>query len=74
MGARASNSSFELELSGNREVPTVDSLEVDDCGVTAEVEDVFSDSEIARAASLLAGEVGKRMFNLHALAEPLAAL
>jgi hypothetical protein len=53
-GARATNSSIVMQLRGKGELPAVDGFEVDDSGVTAEVENVLSDSEVASAATLLA--------------------
>ena len=52
--ARATNSSIVMQLRGKGELPAVDGFEVDDSGVTAEVENVLSDSEVASAATLLA--------------------
>ena len=43
-----------MQLRGKGELPAVDGSEVDDSGVTAEVETVLSDSEVASAATLLA--------------------
>ncbi len=46
----------------------VDRFQVDDSGVTPKVEEILPDAEIARAASLLAGEMSERVIDLHALA------
>ncbi len=43
-------------------------LEIDNGSVTSEAEDVFSDSEIARAPSLFAREMGEGVLDFHALA------
>ena len=46
----------------------MDRFQVDDSGVTPKVEEILPDAEIARAASLLAGEMSERVIDLHALA------
>jgi outer membrane murein-binding lipoprotein Lpp len=46
----------------------VNDLKVDDGGVTPEVENVFSDAEVACAASLFPREVCERVLDLYALA------
>ena len=46
----------------------MDGLKIDDGGVTAEVEEVLSNAEVASTASLLACEVCERVFDLHSLA------
>ena len=46
----------------------VDDLEVDDGGMTPEIEEVLSDAEVASAAALLAGEMSEGVLDLHALA------
>lgn len=54
--------------------PTVNRLEVDDGGGTAEIEEVLANAAVARAASLLAADVCESMFDGDALAQSRTAL
>lgn len=46
----------------------MDGFEVNDRRMTAQVEDVLSDTKVSSTAPLLSGDVRERVFDLHALA------